>query len=81
MLTESLFADECEPFFNSIGPKRTCALPGKPERNSIFLPAPICPEGGQSNCWTKWAEKSPSVGGRGYECPAADDVSIGRPLC
>jgi hypothetical protein len=23
MLTESLFADECEPFFNSIGHKRT----------------------------------------------------------
>ena len=25
MLTESLFADECEPFFNSIDPKRTFA--------------------------------------------------------
>ena len=27
MLTESLFADECEPFFNSIDPKRTLARP------------------------------------------------------
>jgi len=26
MLTESLFADECEPFFNSIGPEQTFAV-------------------------------------------------------
>lgn len=26
-------------------PKRTCALPGKPERNSIILPASVCPMG------------------------------------
>ena len=35
MLTESLFADECEPFFNSIGQERTSrGLSRRPLNNS-----------------------------------------------
>jgi hypothetical protein len=60
--------------------KRTCTLPEKRGRNSIFPASAHCPEV-LVQLLDKWAEKSPSVGGRGYECPAADDVSVGRPLC
>ena len=43
MLTESLFADECEPFFNSIDPKRTLEPAQVLRRVPFFLAAPSLP--------------------------------------